>query len=130
MDQGKDPDRLAFFIRSARPPTGCVDPDSKRFVISTQANNAPKSLVKIADGAVEISGNGISAKNEEGKAEAWYDPAQKVEIFFKHDEKIEKRKGVLPLRYAVVVKDREYRFTIEPGAKSFAKVTYDSCSYP
>jgi hypothetical protein len=130
LEQGKDPERLAFFIRSARPPTGCVDPDTKRFVISTAANDAPKSVVVIADGAVEISGEGESARNEAGMPEAWYDPAKEVELSFKYEDKIETKKDILPIRYSVVVKDREYRFTIESGSKSFAKVTYDSCAYP
>ena len=32
--------------------------------------------------------------------------------------------------YVTVVGNREYRFTIERGARSFAKVIYDSCAYP
>jgi cell division protein FtsB len=130
LTQGMDPERLSFVIRSARPPTGCVDPDSKRFVIGTPANKGPKSIAAIADGAVEISGTGSSAFNDKNQPEAWYDPAKKVAISFKTEEKVEVKKGILPLRYSVVVKDREYRFTIEQGARSFAKVTYDSCNYP
>ena len=130
LKQGTDADRLAFVIRSARPPTGCVDPDTKRFVISTPAYKGPKSLASIADGAIEIYGSGSSARNEKNKPEAWYDPAKRVEIIFKHGAKMEKKSGVLPIKYSVVQGDREYRFTIESGARSFAKVTYDSCAYP
>lgn len=130
LEQGKDPDRLAFVIRSSRPPTGCVDPDSKRFVINTPAYKGPESTAEIADGAIVISGSGISARNEKGKPEAWYDPTRRVEIIFKHNGKVEKKKGTLPLRYSIVVDDREYRFTIESGSKSFAKAVYDSCAYP
>lgn len=130
LEQGKDPDRLAFVIRSARPPTGCVDPDTKRFVIKTPAYKGPDSVVEIADGAIVISGSGVSAKNDKGKSEAWYDPSRRVEINFSHNNKVEKKKGILPLRYSVVAGDREYRFTIEVGSQSFAKVVYDSCEYP
>lgn len=130
LKQGMKPERLSFVIRSARPPTGCVDPDSKRIVISTPANKGPKSIALIADGLIEISGAGQSARNQNGQPEAWYDPAKRTEIYFRYDKKMEVKKGVLPLRYSVVAGDREYRFTIEAGARSFAKVTYDSCSYP
>jgi hypothetical protein len=130
LEQGMNPERLAFVIRSARPPTGCVDPESKRFVVRTPAYKGPDSVAEIAEGAVVIYGSGLSARNDEGKPEAWYDPSKKVEIFFRVKDKTEKKKGVLPLKYSVVAEGREYRFTVESGAKSFAKVTYDSCDYP
>lgn len=130
LKQGMDPERLSFVVRSARPPTGCVDPDSKRFVVSTPAYKGPKSVALIADGVVEVFGTGASARNQKGLPEAWYDPAKRVAISFKSGTKTETKKGVLPLRYSVVADNREYRFTIEAGARSFAKVTFDSCAYP
>lgn len=130
LDEGMDPERLAFVIRSARPPTGCIDPETKRFVVSTPAYSGPASKAAIADGAIEITGSGSSARNDKNLPEAWYDPAKVVEISFKTGEKTETKKGTLPIRYSVVVEDREYRFTIESGARSFAKVTFDSCAYP
>lgn len=130
LKQGMDPERLSFVIRSARPPTGCVDPESKRFVINTPAYNGPKSVASIADGVIQIEGAGESARNDKNQPEAWYDPAKKVEISFKHDNKVEVKKDTLPIRYSIVAGEREYRFTIEAGAKSFAKVIYDSCAYP
>ena len=130
LKQGMNPERLSFVIRSARPPTGCVDPDTKRIVVSTPANKGPASIANIGENLIQISGAGISARNDKGQPEAWYDPAKKVEIIFKYNNKTEKKTGILPLRYSVVAGDREYRFTIEPGARSFAKITYDSCAYP
>lgn len=130
LAQGMDAERLSFVIRSARPPSGCVDPESKRFVVNTPAYKGPKSIAVIADGLVEVYGSGTSARNADGKPEAWYDPAKRVEVAFKYNDKLEIKQGVLPLRYSVVVNDREYRFTVEAGPRSFAKVVYDSCSYP
>lgn len=130
LQQGMDPERLSFVIRSARPPTGCVDPETKRFVVNTPAYNGPKSIASIADGLIEVFGSGASARNDKNLPEAWYDPAKKVEISFKHNNKLETKRGTLPLRYSVVAGEREYRFTVEPGARSFAKVIYDSCDYP
>ena len=130
LDQGMDPERLSFVIRSARPPTGCVDPETKRFIVNTPAYKGPTSVASIADGAVEITGSGSSVRNENNQPEAWYDPAKQVQINFTANDKMESKKGIMPIKYSVVVEDREYRFTVEPGAKSFAKVTYDSCAYP
>lgn len=130
LKQGMDPERLSFVIRSARPPTGCVDPETKRFVVSTPAFKGPKSIAQIADGVIGVSGVGESARNDKKMPEAWYDPSQKVELIFTYGGKSEVKAGILPLRHSVVAGNREYRFTIEAGARSFAKVTYDSCAYP
>lgn len=130
LKQGMDAERLSFVIRSARPPTGCTEPQSKRFVINTPAYSGPESLSSVADGSIKIGGNGQSARNAKNQPEAWYDPSKPVEIFFISDNKKEVKKGVLPIRYSTISAGREYRFTIEAGARSFAKIVYDSCAYP
>ncbi len=131
LSQGMDPQRLAFVVRSARPPTGCTEPETKRFVVSTPAYTGPASTASVAEGAVTITGKGQSATNAEGKLEAWYNPAQGVEIKFTNAAgQSETKKGNLPIQHSMVVGDREYRFTVQEGAKSFAKVVFDSCAYP
>jgi len=130
LDEGMEPGRLSFLIRSARPPTGCTEADSKRFIVSTPTYKGENSAVTIADGAVVIFGSGASAQNAQGQPEAWYDPAQSVTITFKTKDSSEQKVGTLPIRHSVVVDDREYRFTIEEGSRSFARVVHDSCSYP
>lgn len=131
LDDGMEPSRLAFLLRSARPPTDCTEPDSKRFIVSTPTYKGEHSAVSIADGAVTVFGSGASAKNAKGDPEAWYDPAQNVTIHFKNAKgEMEKKTGTLPLRHSVVVDDREYRFTIEEGSRSFARAVFDSCAYP
>ncbi len=128
--QGMAPERLAFFIKSARPPTGCTDPENKRFVVSTPNYTGPDSNVSVADGAVVVTAKGVSAINKEGKAEAWFDPAQPVEVTFTTKDGNDVKKGVFPITNSIVVENREYRFTVEEGAKSFARVVFDSCAYP
>lgn len=130
IDQGMAPERLAFVIKSARPPTGCTDPESKRFVVSTPSYTGPDSSASVADGAIVIKANGASATNKDGRAEAWFDPSKSVEVTFTTAEGSEKKNSVFPIRHSVVTAGREYRFTIEEGAKSFAKVVFDSCAYP
>ena len=130
LTQGMAPERLAFFIKSARPPTGCTDPETKRFIVSTPTYTGPDSSVSVADGAIIIKGKGVSASNKQGQPEAWFDSAKPVDVSFQTATGTEVKQGNLPIRYSVVAGNREYRFTIEEGAKSFAKVVFDSCSYP
>ncbi len=130
IDQGMAPERLAFVIKSARPPTGCTEPETKRFVVSTPRYTGPASSASVAEGGIIIKAKGSSASNKEGQPEAWYDPAQNVEVSFVSPEGTEVKKGAFPIRHSVVHAGREYRFTIEEGAKSFAKVVFDSCAYP
>lgn len=130
LGQGMAPERLSFLIRSARPPTGCTEPETKRFVVTTPAYKGPDSLVTVADDLVTVSGTGESAKNAKGQPEAWYDPAQSITVRFKNGSVVETKKGNLPLRHSIIANNREYRFTIEEGSRSFAKVVYDSCAYP
>lgn len=130
LEQGMAPERLFFVIKSARPPTDCSEPDTKRFIVSTPNYTGPVSTVTMADGAIVITGKGVSASSKEGKAEAWFDPAKPITVGFNVDGVVENKTGNLPLRHSIVAGGREYRFTIEEGAKSFAKVVFDSCAYP
>ncbi len=130
IDQGMEPDRLAFVIKSARPPTGCTDPETKRFIVSTPNYTGPDSSVSVAEGSIIIKAKGTSATSKTGQAEAWFDPAQNVEVTFTSGGKAETKKANFPIRHSVVADGREYRFTIEEGAKSFARVVFDSCAYP
>lgn len=130
LDQGMAPERLSFVIKSARPPTGCTEPETKRFIVSTPNYAGPASTVSVADGAIMISGKGTSSTNKDGKAEAWFDPAKGVQVSFSAEGKTETKNGNLPIRHSIVTGGREYRFTVEEGSKSFAKVVFDSCAYP
>lgn len=132
--EGIDPERLAHVIRSGQPPRNCTDPETKRFMVSTPAYEGSESATSLAEGAIRISGSGTSSLNAKGEPEAWYDPTHPVKIVFTVDRDGQKetteKKGPLPLRHTIVYNDREYRFTVAEGARSFAKVTFDSCDYP
>lgn len=131
VDEGRDPERLSFLIRSARPPRNCSEPQTRRFVVSTPTYKGPDSKVAIAEGALVITGTGSSATNAQGKPEAWYDPSKQVAIEFTNlGGRKEAKTGVMPIHHSIVIADREYRMTVTDGARSFAKVTYDSCDYP
>lgn len=131
LKEGMDPQRLAFLIRSARPPRNCTDPDTQRFIVSTPLYNGSSSQADINDGSIIVKGSGASARNDKGDKEAWYDPTKAVTLqFTTKDGQVENKQGVMPISHSIVFGGREYRFTISEGARSFAKVTYDSCDYP
>lgn len=131
LDEGRDPSRLEFLIRSARPPRGCTEPETKRFVVSTPANKGPKSEISIAEGALIVKASGASAMNSSGQPEAWFDPAQEVTFeFISQGGVSETKAGIMPFNHSIVVENREYRLAISEGSRSFVKVTFDSCDYP
>ena len=131
LDEGANPERLSFVIRSARPPRNCTDPNTKRFVVATPAYKGPDGVVSLDDGMVVVTAKGDSARNSSGQPEAWFDVGQPVTVTFeKFGGEEEVKTGTLPLSTSMIIKDREYRFTLSEGAKSFLKVTYDSCDYP
>lgn len=131
VEEGRDPERLAFLIRSDRPPRNCIEPETLRFVVSTPTYQGPDSFITVADGAITIKASGASAHNEKGRAEAWYDPSQNIVLeFIKPGGEKEVKKGGMPLQHSIVFDGREYRFAVAEGARSFAKVTFDSCDYP
>lgn len=132
LDEGMDPERLRFILESARPPRNCVDAATKRFVVVTPSYKGSESGITIGeDNIISISGSGQAAKNENGDDEAWFDAAKPVTIIFSTQSGLsETKEGVLPLYHSLVVGDKEYRFTIDEGIQSFAKVTFDHCDYP
>jgi len=130
LEGGVAAERLESVILSARPPQNCSEPDHKRFVVDTPVYKGPKSQSSIAGGVVKISGEGVSAQNAQGQKEAWFDVSQPVKLTFKNSMEAKTKEGMLPLYYSMVVEDKEYRFTVSEGEKSFAKVTYDFCDYP
>lgn len=131
LESGMSAERLAFVIRSARPPRNCSDPSTKRFMVKTPAYSGPDSAASIGEGAVVVSGIGASSRNKQGQLEAWFDPTQSVTVTFKTSSGESERKvGNLPLQHSLIAAGREYRFTLSEGEKSFIKVTFDSCDYP
>lgn len=131
LEEGADPERMAYLIRSGRPPRNCTDPESRRFIVSTPVYTGADSSVSIDKDAIIVKGSGVSARNEKGDNEAWYDPAKAVSLtFVTKDGRTQTKNGIMPLSHSVVLEGREYRLTVTDSARSFAKVTFDSCDYP
>lgn len=131
LDAGIKPERLMFVIESARPPKNCSEPQTKRFVVKTPVYSGPLGTVAFGNGAITVTGEGVSAVSAAGGPEAWYDPGKSVKIkFIEIGGKETLKEGLLPIQHAMVLGNKEYRFTIAAGERSFIAVTSDSCDYP
>jgi hypothetical protein len=131
LNSGIKPERLALVIQSARPPKNCSEPVSKRFVMQTPVYSGPHGSVAFGNGAITIRGQGEPAVSQSGKAEAWYDPGKPVTITFTEiGGKDTVKTGLLPIQHSMMIADKEYRFTVAAGERSFISVTSDSCDSP
>ena len=129
IEKGMEPARLAKIIRTAGAPRQCEQPQTKRFVVDTPTYNGPDTGVKIAEGVIGVTADGVSARNGNGDPEAWYDPSKKVSVTLSPSGGAAvKKHAVMPFHYSLIVENREYRFQFEAGVKSFIKVTFDSCA--
>jgi hypothetical protein len=134
LNAGVDPKRLGEIIHTLAPPKNCIDPETRRFIVQVDPQKESASPLLLADSGIKIEAVGMPARNASGSAEAWYDPSSQISVKIEYDgegqkEKIE-RKNVLPFSQVLISKGREYRLTFAEGAKSFLKVTFDSCDYP
>lgn len=130
LDKGMNVDRLRQIIKAARPPQNCSAPLSKRFILSTPAYEGPESKITFAEGAITISGFGEASINAGGSKEAWFDAGKKVKVTFTQPGNIQEiKEGILPLHHTIIRGDKEYRFSVSEGPRSFVVVTSDSCDY-
>lgn len=131
LAEGVDAKRLAFIISQTGTTRSCTRPETKRFVLPTPIYRGANTSVSFADGAVTVSGLGVSARSAAGP-EAWFDPRQPITVrFTRADGTFTETSGMLPLQHSVVVGNREYRFTVsESSARSFVDVSGDTCPFP
>ncbi|MEO3431810.1 hypothetical protein [Inquilinus sp. CAU 1745] len=131
LQEGVAPERLAFFINAADQVRDCAPADTKRFILPTPIYQGPNTAVGFADGRITVSGMGANATGEDGAPLGWFDPTQDVKITFTlvGGEQSEVS-GAMPLYHSVVLGDREFRFTITQGERSFVEVTADNCALP
>jgi hypothetical protein len=131
LDAGIKAERLATAVETSRPPKNCTEPATKRFVMRTPVYNGPHGNVTFGNGAIAISGQGESAVSPTRTREAWYDPGKPVSITFtRTGGKPTVKEGLLPIRHSMVIANKEYRFTVSAGERSFISVTADVCDYP
>ena len=130
---GVDRERLAFLIDSAGKARKCDNkPVTKRFVVRTPISRSANDSVSFAKNSITVTALGESARNPEGKVEAWFDPAQAIALRLTQlGGMTTVEKGKLPLHTSVIVKDKEYRYSVVAGQqRGFVEVTGDRCDYP
>ena len=131
LDKGLAVDRMAQIIRSAQPPQNCSNAINKRFIITTPNYTGPESVITFADGVITVKGVGESSINAKKEKEAWFDPGKPVTITFTIiGGKSEDKTGLLPLHHTIIYKNKEYRFTVSEGPRSFVSIASDNCDYP
>ena len=133
LGEGLSPARLAFVVDNAREPRACDgDPITKRFLVRTPIYRGGNDAVGFADGLITLTANGEAATDEAGRPEAWFDPAQPIRIQVdRAGGEQQVFEGPLPLSFAVVRQNTEYRFAARPGERrGFIQVTEERCPYP
>ena len=132
MADGLDAVRLINLISLAQNTKNCdPKPDTKRFIINTPIFTQAENSISLGNGSVTVTGDGISAMNEEGKPEAWYDPDKPVTVkFTKIGGNSETVNGNLPIHKSIVFGSDEYRFSILRGKQSFASISVTRCDFP
>lgn len=126
---GINPERMTTLIAGMSNDAKCDEKSlSKRFVITTPVSQQIDSSVSFYRGLITVTGKGSPTLNESGSPEAWFDPTKQITASFTFPGgETQKALGILPLYHSVIVKDKEYRFTIISGRKSFADITVRSC---
>ena len=121
-------DRMARLVGGMTTNENCgTESEVKRFMVTTLVNTE-KSNVSFERGLITISGSGSPTLNEEGNPEAWFDPAKPVTLTFTlPGGEAQEVSGILPLHHSIVQGDKEYRFSMTPGRRSFIDVTLLTC---
>ena len=133
LRQGVEPERLAFLISAASNERDCdKEPVTKRFIVKTPLYRGANDWVGFAQSTITVTAVGNSALNEEGKAEAWFDPGQPITVSFTHiGGKTSRKTATLPFQHAIVVGEREHRFQVVASERQgFVEVAGDSCKFP
>jgi len=125
-------ERLYEIVGLAQERQNCEPlPGARRFVVQNPVYAGANDTVSFAENAIIVTATGESELNTDGRPEAWFDAAKPVTVFFSRPGgATTSAVGVLPLHHAVVVGDREYRFSIVAGTRSFAEISGQSCAYP
>ena len=131
LEAGVDPKRIAFLIKSAEEKRDCEEVETKRFLVRTPLYNGANTSITFANDAVAVTGSGESEVTAAGLPQSWYDPHKQVTLTFTRiDGQRTEVSGTLPLQQSVVHDGVEHHFLVKPGARGFAQVAAERCTYP
>ncbi|MGI9384153.1 MAG: hypothetical protein ACR2PO_13445 [Methyloligellaceae bacterium] len=129
---GVDSARLAFILRQASQGSDCAETvETKRFFVKTALYNGGNDTVAFADSAIVVTAQGTAAIDGTGNQRVRYDPGQPVVVrFARLGGEASEATGLLPLHHAMVVGDKEFRFSVVAGEPGMVKVTAGRCPFP
>lgn len=132
LGDGVDVERLAFVIDAARNQQACEDDTAtKRFIVQTPYTGAGNDSISFDRKTVTVTASGEPAVDAAGNAQGWFDPAKPVTVRFTEiGGRDSESQGLLPLHHAMVIGEREHRFTVLPGERGFVTVIQERCDYP
>lgn len=132
LDAGVSPERLQFVIAAATDERDCDGVEAtKRFVVRTPLYRGTEDAVRFADGALIVTASGPSARDAEGRPEAWFDPTEELTLNVNHiGGETSAATGRLPLQHSMVIGNHEYRFNVVAGSRGFVEITSDRCRFP
>lgn len=133
IEKGADPDRVAFLVRTAADERSCDKAtQTRRFLVRTPLYAGANDAVTFARNTITVTAQGASSSNAEGQAEAWFDPAKPVTLWFAVPGGARSEAtGALPLHHSLVRGDSEYRFSIVAAERrGFVSVTAERCAFP
>jgi hypothetical protein len=131
QSSGVDVERLRYAIGAVENRRDCEDRTaSKRLYVATPLQRSAQAS-GFAGGAVTMRVNGASARDGSGNPEAWFDPAQPVEIsLVRPGGEAKSFTGVLPVHPVLIAGNQEYRFSVVSGPRGFVQVTLQRCAFP
>lgn len=133
LEDGVGVPRLRFVLAEVEPREDCAEAvETKRFLLTTPVAVSRDNSVTFGDGRITVTGQGTAARDETGRPEAWFDPAQPVSIrFLKLDGAVKLAEGMLPLTHRLVDGEREWRFRVRTHAeRGFVEVAAQTCAFP
>ena len=132
LTEGVDAKRLADAVAAIDRPRDCESPETKRFLVKTAlTSDGPNTSIGFSNGIVTVSGQGATAKNAEGRPEAWFEPNEPITVRFTQigGRNVETA-GKLPLHYTLAIGQSEHRFSVMASARGFVQVTSERCKVP
>lgn len=133
LEQGVPAERIQFVVEAVEQQRDCAnEPETKRFIVRTPIYDGGADWVGFADSTITVTAMGEPAVDEQGRPNAWFDPAQPVKLTVTpiggEPKQVE---GTLPLNFSLVRGDTEHLFNAVAGERrGFLEVTEDTCAYP
>ncbi|MDF1585195.1 hypothetical protein [Marinimicrococcus flavescens] len=129
---GVEPARIAQAIDPLARERSCAPGTETRRLLLATPISRDSGAARFAAGPFEITGKGVSVRDAQGRAEAWFDPAQPVELALRGPGgAADSVAGVLPLEHGVVLDGKEYLFRAEASRRrGFVELYLQVCDYP